>query len=1008
MNDLFAVNRRYVFGLTPTTLIRFVGMLVAAVGASVSQAEDARLPAPESPVAPADTLQYFVTHPECRIELVASEPDVMSPVQVKFDADGRMWVMEYSDYPNGPAEGAPGRSRIRVLSDEDGDGRFENPQIFVDKLLFATGLAFWRDGVIVTSQGSVDFFRDTDGDGRADDRQAWFRGFSEGNPQLRANAPTFAVDNHFYIASGLRGGEVIAAREDWAKDAKPVNLSGRDFRFDPITGKCESVTGPSQFGIAIDDWGNRFTCDNRRPCTHVVIEDRYARRNPAYAIAKATQNVAASGEQSHVYPISEFWTTSDLHAGQFTAACGICNYRGTALPSKFYGQHFVCDPTGNFVHCEILEPNGATFTSRPERDGVEFLASTDSWFRPVNLTVGPDGALYVVDMYRAVIEHPQWMPEELKNRPDLELGMDRGRIYRVVQKDTRTGKPVLERSLNSQSSSELAGLLSHRDAWQRDTAHRLLFERLSEADDPVAISLLNETVKKSLLTYGNVRALWLLHGIGELDAATLNEVLNQRNPTVIEQAVKIAADHEPSRKHAHRIAEVSAAGKRTNGRLAFQCVLNLSAFPLVEDTFPLIAHAACKYGNDPWMVEAVTLTAREHSAAIITEALGLVRRGADVDGTAAVVRSLAAQVGATADAEVADKLLVCGIGVPASVYEELVLGLADGAARGGQAWEPFSGQFTAAVRQRLDSLYAEAGQQAAAGESMSNRTLAILKLAPWEIARVPLLQLADGEDLSLRIAAVNALARRDALEIDDFLLDGFAGQTPAVKPVLLSALFASSARINKLLDEIEAGNIAPREIDVSRTGQLLKHSDAAIKERAQELLSSNVNSDRQQVYNEYKAALALDADPKRGRDVFVRTCVQCHRIGKLGVDVAPAISDVGRTQTREQILLSILDPNRAIDNNYFSYTILETSGAVHTGVIGAETATSVTLRQPEGKQVTVLRSDIDELRSNGISLMPVGVEKDINQQQMADLVSFIKNWRYLDGGVPGVGVRNSE
>ncbi|MFO1091879.1 MAG: c-type cytochrome [Planctomycetaceae bacterium] len=237
------------------------------------------------------------------------------------------------------------------------------------------------------------------------------------------------------------------------------------------------------------------------------------------------------------------------------------------------------------------------------------------------------------------------------------------------------------------------------------------------------------------------------------------------------------------------------------------------------------------------------------------------------------------------------------------------------------------------------------------------------------------------------------------------LLDGFAGQSPSVKPALLSAIFASPERINKLLDEIESGRIAARELDVTRTGQLLKNSDPAIKARAEKLLASNISSDRDQVYNDFKPALALDADPQRGREVFRRTCIQCHKIGKLGVNVAPEISDVGRTQTNEQILLSILDPNRAIDNNYFSYSVLLHDGTVHTGVIAAETATSVTLKQAEGKQVTVLRSDIDELKSNGISLMPVGVEKDIDKQQMADLVSFIKNWRYLDGAVPGVGGR---
>lgn len=960
--------------------------------------ESATPAAPQSPVAPEASLQHFVVHPECRIELVAAEPDVMSPIQIAFDADGRMWVMEYSDYPNGPSEGEPGRSRIRILSDDNGDGRYENPRTFVDKLLFATGLAFWRDGVIVTSQGSVDFLRDTDGDLVCDDRQTWFRGFSAENPQLRANAPTFAIDGHFYVASGLRGGTVAAARDDWAQGAKPVDLSSRDFRFDPLTGACEAVTGPSQFGIAIDDWGNRFTCDNRRPCTQVVIEDRYAQRNPKLAIAAAVHNVARSGEQSRVFPISKFWTTSNLHEGQFTAACGICNFRGTALPLQFYGQHFVCDPTGNFVHCELLTPNGASFTSRPERDGVEFLASTDTWFRPVNLTNGPDGALYVVDMYRAVIEHPEWMPAELKNRPDLLLGVDRGRIYRVVHKDAPTGRPVLFPSMRSHGPRGLVTLLSDPESWKRDTAQRLLFERLSVDPNAVVLFALREAVTRAPLPHGRVRALWLLHRLGKVDAALLDAAFRAPHPRIIDQAVRIAEEVDPTPQRARQIAEIAAA--TDDGRLAFQCVLSLSAFPWQDDVYPALARAVCRHVEDSWMRTAAALAARDSAAQLLTAALELANHDPRI---APLVRVLAEQIGAAGHADVIGALLQYNSRTRNVLWGEMILGLAAGAARGGRGWRGLHDVLPATSRTLCSMIFADAAYRAATGGPDVEQAIALLELAPWDVAGEPLLALARGENLAWRVAAINALAGRNAPEIDAFLLDGFAGQTPAAKPALLSAVFASPARINKLLDEIEAGNVAPRELDVTRTGQLLKHADPTIRQRSQQLLAVNVNSDRQQVYNEYVAALALDADPTRGREVFSRTCIQCHRIGSLGVNVAPEISDVGRTQSREQILLSILDPNRAIDNNYFSYSVLEKSGTVHTGIIAAETATSVTLKQAEGKQVTILRSDIEELKSNGISLMPVGVEKDINLQQMADLISFIKNWRYLDGSVPGVG-----
>lgn len=990
---------------TAATLLVTLASACAAESGKRESAESPSRAAPQSPVPPEESLQYFQLHPDCRIELVACEPDVMSPIQVAFDPGGRMWVVEYTDYPHGPAEGEPGRCRIRILTDDNSDGRYENPRVFADKLLFATGLALWRDGVIVTSEGSVDFLRDTDGDGTADQRETWFRGFSRENPQLRANAPTFALDNHFYIASGLRGGEVIAVREGWSDHAQPVNLSSRDFRFDPLRGTYESVTGPSQFGITFDDWGNRFTCNNRNPCDHVVIEDWHVRRNPSVRLARATQEVSPSGETSRVYPISRFWTTSNLHEGQFTAACGICNSRAAGLPMRFYGSHFVCDPTGNLVHCDILTPRGASFSARPEREGVEFLASTDTWFRPVNLTVGPDGALYVVDMYRAVIEHPEWMPQELRERPDLLLGVDRGRIYRVLAKDA-TGESLglRRRPLDKYSSPELVNILGHAvNGWLRDTTHRLLYERLTESEDAETVALLRRCAREAAIAPGRVHSLWLLHGLGQLDAATLDAALNQDEPRVVEQAVRIASECEPTPERARRIAEIAVTGGSTDGRLAFQCVLSLSAFPLTDEVIPRLAQAACHYGSDPWMVIAATITARDQGAAVLAEALRRAGRGSDVDATAAVVRGLAAQVGATVDARSADGLLACGADVPAAIYQQLVLGLADGVTRSGRSWPRFSEEFTEAVRQKLGALYSDAARHAVSDSAAAGEQLSILQLAPWDIARDPLLRLARGENMELRVAAVQALAGRSDPAIDALLLDDFAAQTPAVKPALLSAIFASSERIQKLLDAIEAGRIAPREVDVTRSDRLLNHPDAALRERAARLWSTGVSSDRQQVLADYRAALTLDADPRRGRDVFARHCIQCHRVGGLGVNVAPEISDVGRTQSLEQILLSILDPNRAIDNNYFSYSVLDHDGTVHTGVIAAETATSVTLRQAEGKEVTLLRSEIEELRSNGVSLMPVGVEKDINLQQMADLLSFIKNWRYLDGSVPGIG-----
>jgi putative membrane-bound dehydrogenase-like protein len=379
-------------------ILATIVLQVAFVAVGVS----AEVPQVRSPVSPQESLAHFVVPPGLKVELAAHEPNVIDPIAIRFDELSRMWVVEMRDYPAG-IPGKKGGSRISVLEDADNDGCYETATVFAEGLPFATGLQPWKGGVFVTMAGRVAYMKDTTGDGKADVNETWYTGFAEGNTQLRANHPTLALDNHIYIANGLRGGTIANAKRP--KD-KPISISGMDFRFDPFTGKCDAVSGAGQFGLAFDDYGNRFVCSNRNPAIHIVLEDRYLQQNPLVAVDAVAHDVAKAGDESRVFPITRAWTTSNLHAGQFTAACGLKIYRGDALPSEFYGNIFVCEPTGHLVHREIMKPHGVTFTSHSPYEGAEFLASRDEWFSPVNLETGPDGALYVVDMYRAVIEHP--------------------------------------------------------------------------------------------------------------------------------------------------------------------------------------------------------------------------------------------------------------------------------------------------------------------------------------------------------------------------------------------------------------------------------------------------------------------------------------------------------------------------------------------------------------------------------------------------------------------------
>ena len=375
-----------------------------------------------------------------RIELVAAEPQIESPVAMAFDEDGRLWVVEMRDYPNGPAKGQPPQGRISILEDSDGDGLYETATVFADNLLFANGLLPWKGGVIVTAAPHIVYLKDTDGDGKADKREVLYEGFAAQNPQLRVSHPVLGLDSWVYVANGLRGGKVEARRR---ADAKPVDLSGMDFRFDPVHDRVEAISGMGQFGNTFDDWGHRFVCDNRHHLRHVVMEDRYLKRNPVPRRAgrrrghlRARRRPAVVRRQG----LSAQQELDDLVAARRPLHRGVRRPhlpRRPAARGSTAAPAFTCEPTGNLVHEEILTPHGATFRSKPAQAGVEFLATPDDWFRPVFLTHGPDGALYVVDMDRAVIEHPEFMPPELKKRPDLAPARTRAASGGSCRRTTR-------------------------------------------------------------------------------------------------------------------------------------------------------------------------------------------------------------------------------------------------------------------------------------------------------------------------------------------------------------------------------------------------------------------------------------------------------------------------------------------------------------------------------------------------------------------------------------------
>jgi putative membrane-bound dehydrogenase-like protein len=444
-----------------------------------------------APREPAEALATFQVVEGFRIEQVAAEPLVASPVAMAFDADGRLYVVEMRDYSEQDKERL---GRVRLLEDSDGDGRFDKATIFADDLSWPTAVTCWDGGVFVGAAPVIHYLKDNDGDGKADERRVVYSGFSRTNVQGLLNSFQWTLDNRIHGSASSNGG--LVTRPDVA-DFKAVSVSGRDFSFDPRTLALRSESGGAQHGMTFDDWGRKFVCSNSDHIQMVMFEDRYLARNPAASAPSSRTSIAADGPQAEVFRTSpiEPWRIVRTRlrvtgkapgpiegggraGGYFTGATGTTIYRGDAWPAEFAGQSFTGDVGSNIVHRKILEPDGVGFVARRADKGREFVASSDNWFRPAQFANGPDGALYVIDVYREVIEHPASLPPEIKKHLDLTSGRDRGRIYRIVPNDFRARPPA---RLSKMSTEELIAQLESRNGWTRDTASRLVYERQDRA-----------------------------------------------------------------------------------------------------------------------------------------------------------------------------------------------------------------------------------------------------------------------------------------------------------------------------------------------------------------------------------------------------------------------------------------------------------------------------------------------------------------------------------------------
>jgi putative membrane-bound dehydrogenase-like protein len=954
---------------------KIVGAVKGLFGKAFAPRLDPRRTGGSLPLSPQQSLALLRTHKGLAIDLVAAEPLVASPVAIDFGPDGRLWVAEMLDYPSGVKDDFKPGGRIRVLEDTDGDGIFDKSTIFLDNIPFPTGITVWRKGVLICAAPDILYAEDTKGNGKADVVRKLYSGFGTENYQARVNSLSYGLDGWVHGSCGMFGGRITSHRT-----GKVIELGHRDFRIKPDTGEIEPATGRTQQGRVRDDRGNWFGCDNSTLCRHYVLPEHYLRRNPHVAFSGAVTLVSDYPDANRLYPASANLQLFRLSGppGRVTAACGLGIYRDDLLGKEYAGNAFVCEPVNLLVHRLQLSPRGSTFTGRraDSEKASEFLASTDKWFRPVQVRTGPDGALWVVDMYRFVIEHPRWIPAEDLARLDVRAGHDLGRIYRVRAADgARTALPRLDRL----DTAGLVAALDTANGTRRDLAGQMLLWDKHESAAPALVKL----AAQSKHAHARLQALCVLDGLGKLTPQIVQKALNDDDAGVRRHAVRLA---EPllAKQPALGAAVVKLADD-PNAQVRLQVAFTLGAWRDPQGARALAAMAD-RHGGDPHLASAVLSSLH---AGNVAEVLAGV-----LDGKAPpalLVQKLVGVAVALGERDTLPRMIarvsVAREGAYTTWQFAALAGLLDALQRRGRSLAHVADEKT---RRQVRAMLAAARKLAVdeqSAEGMRLAALAVLGHDPTDRDELGNL-LAPRHPAAVQSAALAALGRVPDDRVADTLLAGWKSHTPALRGQVLDVLFSRDAWLRRLLVALETNTVRPGQLDAARRQRLLTHRDETVRRRAAKVFDSPSSADRQKVLRDHADVATMKGNAGRGKKVFARACASCHLLEGVGHAVGPDLSALAN-RTAAYLLTEVLDPNRNVDTRYMQYTAVTRRGRSFTGILASETATSITLREQEGRQHVLLRADLETLTSTGKSLMPEGLEKDLTKQDLADLIAYL-------------------
>ena len=1000
----------------------------------------------QKPLEPAESRKHAITPAGFTVDLVAAEPLFQAkPLAFAFDHDGKLFVSESVDYPNGivlPGEGQ-GHDRIVRVDDADGDGTFDTRTVFAEPLSICTSLLAHDGGLIVTQAPHTLYLKDTDGDGTADVRKELFTGWGTYDTHAGPSNLTWGLDGWVYGIVGYSGFKGRVGDED-------LEFKQGFFRFKPDGSTLEFLrsTNNNSWGVGFSEEGVLFgSTANGNPSEQMPLANRVYERVRGWN-ATTLSGISGSPEMELAPrqggPDGKSPIRQVDHHGRFTAAAGHRLYTARAYPREYWNRTaFVCEPTGHVVATFEITPSGAAFRSRM---AWSLVASDDEWTSPIQADVGPDGQVWVIDWYNFIVQHnptPAGFENGKGNAYETPLrDKVHGRLWRVVH-DATADAPH-RTTLAGASPDDLVATLRDTNMFWRTRAQRRLVERAAGRADggrdvvPALVKLVQDASLDEIgLNPAAIHAVWTLKSLAAIDGesadaaavAAVQGALEHPSAGVRMNAIRALPRDESA------LAAIRAAGVAADASPLVRLWLldALGEYPPTPETADLVLAmlADPRTGADPVLADAATSAAAIHAVGVLPALISAVmsapaeapRRADDISPVRlALVERVAEHVARGGDAAAVSSLVTRLAAARTETAAAALTGLARGwhagrniefDAAGRAALVKLIGSLPPAAQGQLITLVQRAGSDALDSqiEGVTTSLLTAIDKADAPdrdrseaAARLVLLRPADLGMVSELLGRINArtppdvatgllaaVAQSNAKGTAEAILDKAAAMPPAIREAAFRTAVNNKAWTPVLVERLENGVIRLTDLALVERNRLAELPDKKLRERCKKLIAAGgglPNADRQKVIDEVLPVVLAGGDAVRGKAVFKEHCGKCHMHSGDGGKVGPELTGMSVHPAKE-LLIHVLDPNRSVEGNYRAYTVATDDGRVVNGLLAGESKTAIELVDAESKRHVVQRDEIDEFVPSTNSLMPVGFEKQIQPQGLADVLAFL-------------------